>query len=59
MEETIKVDKKAFFELAKSMEDIQDKIESLVLMADSEFVESYKKAKQEIADGDLVEFNDL
>ena len=59
MAETIEVDKKAFFELAKSMEDIQDKIESIVLMADKKFVEAYKKAKQEIADGDLVDFYEL
>ena len=59
MTETIKVGKQAFFELARSVEDIQDKIESLVLTADQEFVESYKKAKQEIENGELVDFDDL
>jgi hypothetical protein len=59
MEDTIKVNKKAIIELAKLNDEVRDRIESLILMADPEFVESYDKAKKEIEDGDLIDFDDL
>ncbi len=56
MEEILCVNKKVFSDI---IEDLQLMIESLELMNNSEFMKSYKKAKDEIKMGDVVSFNGL
>ena len=48
MAETITVNKEAIIDLIRVKEEFDSIIESLELMADKEFMESYKKAKEQI-----------
>ena len=57
--ETITIDKKIFIDLVKISEELNDKLESLELANDPKFMESLKKSKEQIKNGDLVEFDDL
>ena len=57
--EQIKIDKKIIVDLAERIEDINDRIESLMLASDPELMESLKKSKEQIKRGELVDFNDL
>ena len=57
--ETITIDKKIFIDLVKISEELNDKLESLELANDPEFMESLKKSKEQIKNGDLVEFDNL
>ncbi len=54
--ETITLNKKIFMDIIKDLQLMQ---ESLELMANREFMNSYKQAKKEIEEGDLIDFNDL
>ena len=57
--ETVTFDKKIIFELLKMFEEMNERLESLELASDPELMESLRKSKEEIARGDVVEFNDL
>ena len=57
--ETITINKKAFFDLIKVKEEFDSIIESLGLMADPEFMASYKRAKQQIKDRDFDDWHRL
>jgi len=57
--EKITIDKKALADLIRVKEEFDLIVESLELMGDKEFIESYEKAKKEIKEGDLIEFDDL
>ena len=59
MEKTITIDRQAFVELMKLKEEFDLIMESIELSNDKEFMESYKKAKKEIQEGDLVDFDEL
>ena len=59
MSSTITVKKEAIMDLLKLKEDFDDIIESLELMADKEFMESYKKAKEQIKKREFVDWNEL
>ncbi len=57
--ETITIDKKVFLDLAKGIEEINDKIESLELSSDPEIMESLRKSKEQIKKGEFVSFDEL
>ena len=56
MEQTIRIDRKAFEDLKDEFDAI---IESIELMNDKEFRESYEKAKKEIQQRDFIDWNEL
>ena len=55
----VKIDRTELSKLVKMLWEVQDKLESLELASDSELMESLRKSKEEIANGDVVGFNDL
>jgi len=57
--ETVKIPKKEFIEMAKAISDLNEKIESLELMNDSEVMESHKKAKEQIKNREFADWDDL
>ena len=59
MAETITVNKEAIIDLMRVKEEFDSIVESLELMADKEFMESYKKAKEQIKKRDFVDWNAL
>ena len=56
---TITVNKEAIMDLMRVKEEFDSIVESLELMADKEFMESYKKAKEQIKKRDFVDWNEL
>ena len=59
MANTITVNKEAILDLVRVKEEFDSIIESLELMADKEFMESYKKAKEQIKKRDFADWNEL
>ena len=59
MAETISVDKQAIFDLIKVKDEFDSIIESLELMADKGFMESYSKSKEQIKKRDFDDWNAL
>jgi len=57
--ESVKINRNEIIELARLINEINDRIESLELMSDPEFVESFRKSKEQIAKGELGNFDDL
>ena len=57
--EQIKIDRKIIIDLAERIEDINDRIESLILASDPELMESLRRSKEQIENGELVDFDDL
>ena len=57
--EQIKIDRKIIIDLAERIEDINDRIESLMLASDPKLMESLRRSKEQIKRGELVDFNDL
>lgn len=57
--ETITIEKKTLIDLARLAEELNDKIESLELMSDEEFMRSHKKAKEQIKNRDFADWNAL
>ncbi|HLC73053.1 MAG TPA: hypothetical protein VJH20_00280 [Candidatus Nanoarchaeia archaeon] len=57
--ETITIDKKALADLIKVKEDFDAIIESLELMNNKEFMNSYKKSKEQVKKRQFVEWNEL
>ena len=57
--ETITIDKKIFHDFSKMLKEMQEKLEAIELASDPELMESLKKSKDEIANGEVVDFNDL
>ncbi len=57
--ETLNVDKNAIRELASMIEEIHNRIESLELASNPEFMKSLKKSGEEIKNGDIVSFDEL
>ncbi len=56
---TITIDRKVIIDLARGIEELNNKMESLELSSNPEFMESLKKSKEQIKRGELVDFNDL
>ena len=59
MANTITVNKEAILDLVRVKDEFDSIIESLELMADKEFMESYKKAKEQIKKRDFADWNGL
>ncbi|MAE43176.1 hypothetical protein CMO93_05370 [Candidatus Woesearchaeota archaeon] len=59
MAETISVNKKAILDLVKVKDEFDSIVESLELMADKNFMESYKEAKEQIKKRDFADWNGL
>ncbi len=59
MSEMVTVKKEAIIDLLRLRDEFDRIIESLELMADDEFMESYHLAKQQIKARDFIDWNDL
>ena len=57
--ETVKINKEALAESVKLTNEVNDRVESLQLMGDQEIVEGHNKAKKEIEERDLGEWDEL
>ena len=57
--ETITIDKQIIFDLSKQISELNDKMETLEIISNPEIMESLKKSKEQIINGELVDFNDL
>ena len=55
----VNIDKTEFLKLMKMFEEIQDRLESLELASNPELMKSLEKSKEEIANGEVVDFDDL
>ena len=58
-ESTITVNKEAIIDLLRVKEEFDSIVESLELMSDKEFMESYKKSKEQIKKRDFADWNEL
>jgi len=59
MSGTITVNKDAILDLVRVKEEFDSIVESLELMADKDFMDSYKKAKEQIKQRDFADWNEL
>lgn len=59
MAQTINVSKEAILDLVRVKEEFDTIIESLELMADKEFMDSYKKSKEQIKKREFADWNEL
>jgi len=57
--ETINVNKEAIIELAKLTNELNDRVESLELMSDPEFIKSLGKSKEQIKRGEFANWDEL
>ena len=57
--ETITIDKQIIFDLSKQISELNDKMETLEIISNPEIMESLKKSKEQIINGELVGFNEL
>ena len=57
MVETVSVSKKAILDLVKVKEEFDSIIESLELMSDKVFMDSYKKSKEQIKNREFADWN--
>ena len=55
----ININRNEFSKLVVMLQEIQDKMESLELANDPELMKSLEKSKEEIANGEVVDFDDL
>ncbi len=56
---TISISKDAIFDLVRVKNEFDSIIESLELMSDSEFMDSYKKSKEQIKKREFDDWNEL
>ena len=59
MSETVLIKKSAIKDLLRVKGEFDTIVESIELMADAEFMDSYKKAKKQIAKRDFAQWNEL
>jgi len=59
MADTISIRKDAIVDLVRVKDKFDSIVESLELMSDPEFMESYKKSKEQIKKRDFADWNDL
>ena len=57
--EQIKIDKKVIIDLARRIEDINERVESLILAGDPEFMASLKKSEEQIKNREFANWNEL
>lgn len=59
MEETIRIDRKAITDLVRVKEEFDSIVESLELMNDKEFMDSYKRSKEQIKKREFSDWDAL
>lgn len=59
MKETLSIDKKAIADLVRIKEDFNAIIESIELMGDDKFMNSFKKSKDQIKEREFTDWNAL
>jgi len=59
MSSTIAVDKEAIADLVRVKNEFDSIVESLELMANRDFMNSYKKSKEQIRNKEFVDWDDL
>ena len=59
MADTITVNKEAIIDLVRVKEEFDSIVESLELMSDKDFMESYKKAREQINKRNFADWNEL
>lgn len=59
METKIVINRSAIADLARLTSEINDRVESLELMSDEKFMNSFKKAKEQIKNRDFADWNAL
>jgi len=59
MEKTITIDKKAFMDIARLAEELEDRIESLELASDPEFMASLKRSEEQIKKREFADWDEL
>jgi len=57
--ETVKVDKQAIRDLVRVKSEFDSIVESLELMSNKEFMDSYKKSKEEIKKREFANWDEL
>ncbi len=57
--ETITIDKRAISEIAKLVSELEDRIESIELMSNTEVMEAHKRAKEQIKKREFSNWNEL
>ena len=57
--ETITINKQAIWDLIKVKEEFDAIVESIALMSDREFIDSYRKAKEQIKNREFENWNAL
>jgi len=57
--ETIKINKQAIVDLIKVKNEFDTIVESIELMSDKEFMDSYKESKEQIKKRDFADWNEL
>ena len=55
----VTVNKTAFMDLLRVRDEFDGIVESMELMANKEFMESYQKARKQVKEGDFVDWNAL
>ena len=59
MQTTIQINKQAIQDLVKVKNEFDTIVESLELMSNKEFMQSYEKAKNQIKNKEFVDWNEL
>ena len=59
MSQTINVSKEAISDLVRVKEEFDAIVESLELMSDKEFMNSYKKSKEQVKKREFADWDDL
>ena len=59
MTQTISVNKEAIIDLVRVKDEFDSIVESLELMADKDFMDSYKKSKEQIKKEEFADWNEL
>ena len=57
--ETVRVDKQAILDLVRVKNEFDSIVESLELMGDKEFMDSYRNAKEQIRKREFADWNEL
>ena len=57
--ENICIDKSAIEDLVRLTNEMNDRVESLLLMSDEKFMKSFKKAKEQIKEREFIDWNAL
>ena len=57
--ETVNVDRKVIVDLARMIEEINDRMESLELASDPEIMESLKRSEEQIKNRDFGDWDEL